>query len=109
MLGILTVSLQSVMHPVVLRVVVLLRALERAPSVLLLVVREVVGQRVGVAEAAVAGGAAVELLHQAHLIVRSGSISGNWNMIFHFFLNSKIWRHREARSSRNLCMYVLDI
>ena len=71
-------SLQRVMHPVVLRVVVLLRALERAPSVLLLlVVREVVGQRVGVAEAAVAGGAAVELLHQAHLIVRSGSISGN--------------------------------
>ena len=50
-------------------------------------VREVVRQRVGVAEAAVAGGAAsaVELLHQAHLFVRSGSISGNWNMIFHFF------------------------
>ena len=70
-------SLQSVMHPVVLRVVLLLlRALERAPSsmsmlVLMLVVREVVGQGVGVAEAAVAGddggATAVELLHQIHL------------------------------------------
>ena len=71
--GILTMSLQSVVHPVVLRVVVV-RSLERAPSspssvllLLQLVVGEVVRKRVRVAEAAVAGNA-VELLHQAHLI-----------------------------------------
>ena len=64
-------SLQSVVHPVVLWVVVV-RSLERAPSssvllLLQLVVGEVVRKRVRVAEAAVAGNA-VELLHQAHLI-----------------------------------------
>ena len=64
-------SLQSMVHPVVLRVVVV-RSLERPPSssvlmLLQLVVGEVVRERVRVAEAAVAGNA-VELLHQAHLI-----------------------------------------
>ena len=65
-------SLQSVVHSVVLWVVVV-RSLERSPSspssvlLLQLVVGEVVWQRVRVAEAAVAGNA-VELLHQAHLI-----------------------------------------
>ena len=64
-------SLQSVVHPVVLRVVVV-RSLERPPSssvlmLLQLMVGEVVRKRVRVAEAAVAGNA-VELLHQAHLI-----------------------------------------
>ena len=66
-------SLQSVVHSVVLRVVVV-RSLVRAPSspssvlmLLQLVVGEVVRKRVRVAEAAVAGNA-VELLHQAHLI-----------------------------------------
>ena len=64
-------SLQGVVHPVVLRVVVV-RSLERPPSssvlmLLQLMVGEVVRKRVRVAEAAVAGNA-VELLHQAHLI-----------------------------------------
>ena len=68
-------SLQGMVHPVVLRVVVV-RSLERPPSssptsvlllLLQLVVGEVVRERVRVAEAAVAGNA-VELLHQAHLI-----------------------------------------
>ena len=48
---------------------------------LLLVVGEVVGQGVGVAETAVAGGnSIVELLHQAHLFVQT---SGNYcNLLF---------------------------